>query len=92
MITGWGAHMFDIAQWGHGSDDTGPVEMQATAQFPRRGLFDVHTTFHAESQYADGVKLIAESGSPAGVRFEGDDGWINVGRSHSEREPSRNSR
>ena len=24
MITGWGSHMIDIAQWGHGTDDTGP--------------------------------------------------------------------
>lgn len=88
MITGWGAHMFDTAQWGHGSDDTGPVEMQATGEFPDRGLFDVHTSFHAEGRYADGVRLIATSGSPAGVRFEGDAGWIDVGRSHFKAEPS----
>lgn len=87
MITGWGSHMFDIAQWGHGSDDSGPIEMAATAEFPRRGLFNVHTTFHAEGRYADGVKLIADSGAPAGVRFEGDDGWIDVGRSHLKAEP-----
>ena len=87
MITGWGSHMFDIAQWGHGSDDTGPVEMTATAEFPRRGLFNVHTTFRAEGRYADGVTLVAQSGSPAGVRFEGDQGWIDVGRSHLKAEP-----
>ncbi len=87
MITGWGAHMFDTAQWGHGSDDTGPVEMLATGEFPDRGLFDVHTTFRAEGRYANGVKLIAQSGAPAGVKFEGDDGWIDVGRSHLKAEP-----
>lgn len=87
MITGWGAHMFDIAQWGHGSDETGPVEMEATAEFPKRGLFNVHTTFHAEGRYADGVRLIAESGTPAGVTFEGDAGWVAVTRSDLKAEP-----
>ena len=87
MITGWGSHMFDIAQWGHGSDQTGPIEMEATAEFPHRGLFNVHTTFHAEGRYADGVRLIANSGTPAGVKFEGDSGWIAVTRSDLKAEP-----
>jgi predicted dehydrogenase len=80
MITGWGSHMNDIAQWGHGSEDSGLVEIAATAEFPERGLFNVHTKFHAEGAYADGVKLIQESGEPAGVRFEGDRGWVFVRR------------
>lgn len=87
MITGWGAHMFDTAQWGHGSDDSGPVEMRATAEFPDRGLFDVHTNFQAEGRYADGVELLAESGD-AGVTFEGDEGWISVGRGHLDAQPA----
>ena len=78
MITGWGSHMNDIAQWGNGSDDTGPVEIEARAEFPDRGLFDVHTTFHTEALYANGVHLIMETGDPPGVRFEGDKGWIFV--------------
>jgi hypothetical protein len=80
MITGWGAHMNDIAQWGNGTDDTGPVEIEAKGEFPDRGLFDVHTTFHAEALYANGVRLIMETGDPAGVRFEGDRGWVFVTR------------
>ncbi len=87
MITGWGAHMFDTAQWGHGSDDSGPVEMEASAEFPDRGLFDVHTDFHAEGRYADGVRLLASSGTPAGVTFEGDAGSIAVTRGSINAEP-----
>lgn len=80
MITGWGSHMNDIAQWGHGGDhDSGIVSIEATGEFPQRGLFDVHTKFRAEAKYADGVELIQETG-PAGVRFEGDDGWVYVKR------------
>jgi len=80
MITGWGSHMNDIAQWGNGTERTGPVKIKATAEFPDRGLFDVHTTFRAESLYENGVRLVMETGSPAGVRFEGDEGWIFVQR------------
>ncbi|NLH77236.1 MAG: Gfo/Idh/MocA family oxidoreductase [Acidobacteria bacterium] len=80
MITGWGSHMIDIAQWGHGSELTGPVSVEAAAEFPGRGLFDVHTKFKAEAVYADGVRLIMETGDPAGVRFEGDQGWVFVQR------------
>lgn len=81
MITGWGSHMNDIAQWGHGTDESGLIEIEARAEFPDRGLFDVHTTYHSEGRYADGVRLIQDSGDPAGVRFEGDGGWIFCSRS-----------
>jgi hypothetical protein len=80
MITGWGSHMNDIAQWGNGTEDTGPVVIQAKAAFPNRGLFDVHTTYRSEAKYANGVRLVQETGDPAGVRFEGDKGWIFVKR------------
>jgi predicted dehydrogenase len=84
MITGWGSHMNDIAQWGNGTDDTGPIEIEGKAEFPKRGVFNVHTTFHAEAQYANGVRLIMETGEPSGVRFEGEKGWIFVQRDKIE--------
>lgn len=80
MITGWGSHMVDIAQWGNGTQDTGPVSIEAAAEFPDRGLFNVHTKFHGEAVYGNGVRMIMETGDPAGVRFEGDRGWVFVQR------------
>ena len=80
MITGWGAHMYDIAQWALGVDrDGGPVDVRATAEFPDRGLFDVHVGYKAEATYASGVKLISHNGK-AGVKFIGEGGWLWVER------------
>ena len=80
MITGWGSHMYDIAQWGLGTDqDSGPVEIKAEGDFPDRGLFDVHTRYSGEAVYANGVVMKSRSAN-AGVRFIGEDGWIWVQR------------
>jgi predicted dehydrogenase len=80
MITGWGAHMYDIAQWGLGTDkDSGPINVKAQGDFPDRGLFNVHVGFKAEAMYANGIKMTSENGNP-GVKFVGDEGWIFVHR------------
>jgi predicted dehydrogenase len=80
MITGWGAHMYDIAQWGLGTDvDSGPVEIEATADFPKRGLFDMHAGYKAEATYANGVKLTSHTGG-GNVKFIGSEGWILASR------------
>lgn len=86
MVTGWGAHMFDIAQWANGSDDSGLVELSATAEFPDRGLFNVHTNFSMEGVFANGVRLLGKTGDP-GVWVEGDKGKLWVSREILTTEP-----
>lgn len=80
MITGWGAHHLDAAHWGMGTEYTGPVEIEATAEFPTSGLWDVHGPFKVEAKYANGVTMHVSGEYPNGVRFEGDEGWIFVTR------------
>ncbi|HEU4551340.1 MAG TPA: Gfo/Idh/MocA family oxidoreductase [Chitinophaga sp.] len=81
MITGWGAHHFDIVNWGLDTEYTGPVEITATAEFPPAGtLWDVHGPFKSETLFANGVKVLASNEYPNGVKFEGTDGWIFVTR------------
>jgi len=81
MITGWGAHHIDTAHWGMGTEYTGPIEIQAQAEFPTEGLWDVHGDFNVEARYANGVTMLISGSYPNGVRFEGEDGWIFVTRS-----------
>jgi predicted dehydrogenase len=80
MITGWGAHHIDSAHWAMNTEYTGPVEVWGTAEFPKRGLWDVHGPFRTEAVYADGVHMIVSGEFPNGIRFEGTDGWIFVSR------------
>jgi len=75
MITGWGSHMYDIAQWGNGTDtDSGPTEIQAKGDFPDRGLFDVHVGYEGDAQYGNGVVMTSRNGRP-GVKFITENGW-----------------
>ncbi len=89
MLTDWGAHLIDIAQWGHNTEYTGPVEVEGRGEFPLDGLYNTATQFNIEYVYADGVRLIVSSKEP-GIRFEGTDGWIgNTGwRGELEAEPT----
>ena len=81
MITGWGAHHVDAAHWGMGTEYTGPIELDAQAEFASGGLWDVHGDFNVKAKYANGVMMEISGGFPNGVRFEGEDGWIFVTRS-----------
>ncbi len=80
MITGWGAHHVDSAHWAMGTEYTGPVEISGSAEFPKKGLWDVHGSFKTEGIYADGVRMIISGEFPNGIRFEGTEGWIFVSR------------
>jgi len=85
MITGWGAHHFDIAHWAMGTEYSGPIEISAKAEFPAAGsgLWNVHGKYHSEMLYANGVRVFGMEDSaekPNGVLFTGSDGWIFVSR------------
>jgi predicted dehydrogenase len=78
MITNWGAHLNDIAQWGNGTDRTGPVSVEARGTYPPPDSFwNVLLDFEAEYTYANGVRLIYKIDSPY-VKFEGTEGWIRA--------------
>ena len=80
MITGWGAHHIDSAHWAMDAEFTGPVEIWGTAEFPARGLWDVHGPFRTEALYHDGVHMIVSGDFPNGIKFIGNEGWIFVSR------------
>ena len=77
MMTDWGAHHFDIAQWGLGMDDSGPVEIIPPD--------DPKATKGLRYRYANGVEVV--HGPGGGVNFVGTDGEITVNRGHLSSKP-----
>ncbi|MDY0354650.1 MAG: Gfo/Idh/MocA family oxidoreductase [Sedimentisphaerales bacterium] len=75
MLTDWGAHLLDGAQWGNDTEHTGPVEVEGQGIFCKGGLYDTAREYHLQYTYADGVKLFVDSGEPS-LRFEGSEGWV----------------
>jgi predicted dehydrogenase len=70
MVTDWGAHHLDIAQWGLGMDASGPVEvLPPPAQGDQRG---------AKLVYTSGVTVKHVDGF--GVDFVGSEGRVRVNR------------
>ncbi len=81
FITDWGAHFLDVAQWGHGTDDTGPIEVEGTGWAPTEGLYDTPATFDVRYAWADGVEMTLATVpemSQVTTRFVGDEGEIWV--------------
>ncbi len=75
FTTDWGAHMFDIAQWGLGMDKSGPVEISPIGD----------GTEFMKFVYANGVVMTSEPFDEKltkGVKFVGETGWIEVARGY----------
>ena len=79
QVTNFGAHVFDIAQWGLGSETTGPIEVESLgAEWPPKGsLFTTVVKARFRCRYVNDVELVCETGGYK-TRFEGTDGWIEV--------------
>ena len=83
QMTNWGAHHLDIAQWGLGMDDSGPVLVEGTATYHPQHWYEVTHTARIVYTYANGVKVTLGQGQKdikAGVTFVGPEGEVFVNR------------
>ena len=89
QLTDWGAHHIDIAQWGMGTQYTGPVEIRnAEATWAPGPVWDTATDYSFEAIYESGVKLlIASKGFNGGVTFEGSEGTVHTDRGRLSTRP-----
>lgn len=79
MMTDWGAHHFDIAQWAMDMDESGPLEIAP----PNPGKpisSDAASPNTLTYKYANGVTMF--HGGANGVLFTGSDGKIEVNRGY----------
>jgi predicted dehydrogenase len=95
QMTDWGAHHNDIAQWGNGTERSGPVEIDGKSLVEMiPGGYDAASRYHIDMKYANGVTMTIvdenthtdrnvvgdNKHTPNGVQFLGADGWIFVSR------------
>jgi predicted dehydrogenase len=59
-MTDWGAHHNDIAQWGLGMDESGPIAVEAEGEAPpkEKNRYDCHHTFKVTYTYPGDIKLV----------------------------------
>ena len=100
MIGNWGVHHLDIAQWGNGTDLSGPTEVEGTGVFPKDLLTDGAVSWQIENRYANGVTLVHMDDGTAknhplqaggyghGVLFLGTEGWLHVDRAKIDANPA----
>jgi predicted dehydrogenase len=88
QVTDWGGHHPDCAQWGMGTELTGPIEIRKVkGLFPPDELWNTATEFSFEAVYENGVTMVISNQERMGVTFEGTAGKIYVDRGKLEAEP-----
>jgi glucose-fructose oxidoreductase len=87
FIAGWGAHPLDVAQWGLGTDDTGPVEYEGRGTIPKTGLHDAVSNWTVRAKYGNGVVMDFLDDHVNRTKFIGTEGWIAISRKEVDSEP-----
>lgn len=83
--TNFGAHHLDIAQWGLGMDDSGPVSVEGSADFNPDGWYETPDTTEIKYSYANGVVMtcrqkVDTKSADQGAEFIGEKGRLFVYR------------
>ena len=83
--TNFGAHHLDIAQWGLGMDDSGPISVEGTADYHPQGWYETPDKTVMKYKYANGVTMNCYQtpgieSKKQGTEFIGENGSIFVWR------------
>ncbi len=87
LLTDWGVHLFDIAQWGMGADGTSPRRIEADFTYYQDNMYEFPKQARIQYQY-EGVLLewvqgsdeVFEQGEGYGTKFYGTEGQVFVNR------------
>lgn len=83
--TNFGAHHLDIAQWGLGMDESGPVSVEGTAQFHPKNWYETPDVTDITYRYASGITMKCRqvpgiASNKQGTEFIGEKGRMFVTR------------
>ena len=81
IVTDWGNHHVDIAQWGINQENSGPVSVEARALFPNEGKADCYNTpdrFFSRMIYADGLEVLYSAAMGEKATYGAVDGHVET--------------
>lgn len=87
QLLDWVGHHLDIAHWGLGFDDTGPLEIEGVGEYPATGLWNTATRYRLTASYTNDITMIIAGGHDdirRGTKWIGDAGWVWVDRAGIE--------
>lgn len=81
----WIGHHNDIAHWGMGYEDSGPVRVEARNwTWPETDVYDTPVEYEVESEYPDGKRGLISTRLKKGAKWIGENGWVWVDRGKIE--------
>jgi predicted dehydrogenase len=88
QLLDWVGHHCDIAHWGCGFDNSGPLEIEGKGDFPPvNAVWNTCTKYRIELLYPGDIKMTIAGGHPdirSGTKWIGTNGWVWVDRGHFE--------
>jgi predicted dehydrogenase len=87
QLLDWVGHHVDIAHWGLDLDNTGPVEVEGSGEFPAKDAFwNTCTKYKFTAKYENGVEMTVAGGHDdikGGTKFFGEkDAFVHVNRGY----------
>jgi predicted dehydrogenase len=87
----WVGHHVDIAHWGLGLDNSGPISVEGSGEPSPHPIWNTPPRWRVTARYAGGVTMHIAGGYPdvrPGTKWIGDEGWVWIDRSGMETSPA----
>ncbi|MBI4606200.1 MAG: Gfo/Idh/MocA family oxidoreductase [Planctomycetes bacterium] len=86
QLMDWIGHHNDIAHWGLGRDESGPIEVKAAGfEYPEdRTVWNSAWNYEVLCTFDDGVTSSISNRHPMGCKWIGEAGWVHVDRGRLE--------
>ncbi len=88
QLMDWVGHHVDIAHWGMGWDNTGPLTVEGVGEYPAKdAVWNTAGKYRVVAQYPGNVEMIIAGGHrdiAGGTKWIGDKGWVAVNRGKLE--------
>lgn len=87
QLLDWIGHHCDIAHWGLGFDNQGPLEIEGQGEFPPKdAVWNTCTKYRLTAKYPEDIEMVIAGGHKdirGGTKWIGTNGWVWVDRGNA---------